>query len=270
MRIQNEKGIAHLALILCVVALLAVVGFIVFQALGKRSENKHNGGDDKNGVSAASWEWDGQKWAAQGTAPACPEPLTIQSPVEVSKADSILYPGQTRSNDYKSHGGFHFTQADNAVSVVAPLDAQLVEGSRYIEQGETQVYFIFINPCGVMYRLDHLLGLEPKFQAVADQLPPAKPDDSRTTKLANPVSVKKGEKIATEVGFKNTNNVSFDFGLYDLRKPNGFALSGGQDNAQFNAYGLCWLNNLTASDAQIVKNLPATDAQSGKTSDYCK
>ncbi len=270
MKIRKEEGIAHIALILCAVALLAVVGFIVFQAVGKRGENKHNAGDEKGSSRNATWEWNGQKWQANGKSPACPDPLVVQSPVEVSSADAILYPGQTRGGNYKSHGGFRFEQADNKVTVVAPLDAQLVEGSRYVEQGETQVYFIFINPCGVMYRLDHLLTLEPKFQAVADQLPPAKPDNSRTAKLTTPVSVIKGEKIATEVGFKNNNNVSVDFGLYDLRQKNGFTLSGGQDFLQFNAYGLCWFNNLSSADAQIVKNLPAGDGASGKTSDYCQ
>lgn len=271
MKIREEKGIAHIALILCSVALLSVVGFIVFQAVGKRGENRHNASDEKGNSTNSTWEWDGQKWSSNGNPPKCPDPLIVKSPIDVSSASAVLYPGQLRGQ-YKSHGGFRFEQPTNEVKVTAPLDAQVVEGSRYIEDGEVQYYFIFINDCGVAYRLDHLQKLDAKFQAIADSFPEPKENDSRTTKLDKPVEVKQGEVVATAVGYPSPLNVFMDFGLYDLRQPNGKTLNEAGKNpseAQFNAYGLCWFNNLAPSDAERVKGLPPGDEKAGKTSDYC-
>ena len=53
---------------------------------------------------------------------------------------SILYPGQTRSGDYKPHGGFHFDGPGQGadVQVVAPMTATIYRGSRYLARGEVQ------------------------------------------------------------------------------------------------------------------------------------
>ena len=271
---RDQRGIAHVIVFVLVLVLMSGLGFVAYQKLSRgqvdQKTSDNNSGAQESG--GALWQWDGQKWAASGNAPECDDPVLVQSPTDVSKVSAILYPGQTRGGNYKGHGGFRFEQADNKVEVTAPIDARLVEGSRYIEMGEVQNYFIFINDCGIAYKLDHLLTLTPKFQKIADTLPEAKPNDSRTTKLSTPVLIKAGEVIATEVGFKELNNVSFDFGLLDLRKENGFTLSGNQSDPnfkQFNAYSLCWLDNLKDSESGIVKALPAGDGQNGSTSDYC-
>lgn len=224
--------------------------------------------------SAVGWSYDGSDWKASGTPPACPEPLAIQSPVDVSLATAVLYPGQTRGGDYKAHGGIRFDgQKNDAIQVSAPMDAEVYEASRYIERGETQYLFVFIAPCGLMYRFDHLLTLSPAMRAIADTLPEAKPDDSRTTRIQPPVSVKAGDTIATAVGFVSGPNVSVDFGFYDLRKKNiasqnaSYAVSHSVDQAQ---HAICWFDLLPAADAVKVKNLPAGDGVSGKSSDYCQ
>lgn len=218
-----------------------------------------------------TWQFTGSQWEASGKAPACAEPIALQTPTaDLSKASSILYPGQVRGGDYKPHGGFRFDNvANNEVAVRIPLDGHLVMGSRYIEQGETQYFFVFTNPCGIAYRFDHLLTLTPTFQAYADQLPAAKVDDSRTTPFNPPVAVNAGDVVATKVGFATTKNASFDFGVYDLRKASSTSAAAQQDN-QFGPYGVCWFDMLPAADATTVKALPAGDAQAGKTSDYCK
>lgn len=216
-------------------------------------------------TTAAAWEFDDSTWRALGEAPACPEPLALALPYTDATATELLYPGQTRGGDYKSHGGFRFDASTQGnINVIAPLDAKLVEGSRYIEAGEVQYYFIFIHPCGLMYRLDHLHTLSPTFQTVAEQLPAAQVDDSRTTKFAEPLAVTAGDLIATTVGFPSSDNISFDFGFYDLRTANGLSA---HSAPAFDAYGLCFLDYLPTAQASTLQALPT--GSEGGASDYC-
>lgn len=254
----NQKGVGHLALMLVIVVVVAVgaVGFYV-------DKNKNsNSGSIANSPKLSS---------------SCPDPV-LQMPVDVSKVTGVLYPGQTRGSQYKPHGGFRLDGSSNdAVEVKAPIDAKLVDGSRYIEQGEQQILLDFRSECGVNFRFDHLLTLSPKIQAEVDKLPQPKQDDSRTTNFNNQISVKTGEVIATGVGFPKTNNVSFDFGVYDTRQDNAASKNptylaahqqfGDQDQLK---HAVCWFDYLPKADADKLRALPGGDQISGKTSDYCK
>lgn len=219
------------------------------------------------------WAFLGSSWKAMGKAPDCPTPLVLESPVDLTKATAILYPGQERGGDYKAHGGFRFADGTNAdVTVTVPLDAQLVEASRYIEGGETQYMFEFVHPCGIAYRFDHLLTLSPTFQAVVETLPPAKVDDSRTTRL-DPTPVTVGESIATAVGVAVTGNTFVDFGVYDRRSKNVASRDpqwATSHNPQLAHYGVCWFDLLSLTDEARVRSLPPADGASGTTSDYCQ
>lgn len=198
----------------------------------------------------------------------CTQPM-LKSPADLSKATSVLYPGQTRGGDYKAHGGLRFDGSKNdEISVKAPIDARLISGSRYIERGEVQYMLDFETDCDVNFRLDHLLVLPAKIQkAVDDNLPAAKPDDSRTTDIKPAVEVSVGEVVATAVGFRGMDNVSFDFGVYDLSRPNG----AGNETNDMTKHGVCWLKGwLPDVDSARLAALPAGDAKSGATSDYCK
>ena len=207
------------------------------------------------------------------TAPAsssCPTPL-LQTPVDLSKVTSILYPGQERGGNYKAHGGFGFDNAtDNLVTVKVPLSGKITRVVRYKELGEIQYLFEFEGNCGVSFRFDHLRKLTAKFEAVVNAFPIK--EDTRTDPVNPPVPVTVGEVIATEVGF--LNNVSVDFGVYDMRQKNEASKDPAWASAhsQFPAdsYGICWLNSLPQSDSLAVKLLPSRDAKNGKTSDYCK
>lgn len=223
---------------------------------------------------SSSWEFDGEKWSGS-SAPACPVPLFPELPVDIALVSGILYPGQYRGGDYKPHGGFRFDGSKPAdITVKAPLDARLILGSRYIEQGEIQYLLVFENPCGVAYRFDHLLTLAPAFAQAADTLPPALPDDSRTTRFAPVIEVKRGDIIATAVGFAKSQNVGVDWGVYDLRQPNAasqnesFATRHGAYREQ-TFYGICWFDLLPADIAQKIRSFPASGTE-GNTSDYCK
>lgn len=193
--------------------------------------------------------------------PPCPEPLILQTPVDLNKVTSILYPGQVRGGDFKPHGGFRFDNSRfNEIVVKAAMDADVADASRYIERGEVQYMFDFQTPCGMRYRFDHLLVLSPKLAKIAEQLPEAKVDDSRTTHIKEEVKVTQGEIIATGVGFRS-GNVFVDFGVYDMR---GKAFQSPRENA------ICWFDLLPASDSAKVKSLPPADSKSGSQSTLCK
>jgi hypothetical protein len=202
---------------------------------------------------------------------ACPTPL-LQTPVDLSRVTSILYPGQERGGNYKAHGGFGFDNAtDNSVTVKIPLDGKITRVVRYREIGEVQYLFEFEGNCGVSFRFDHLRKLTAKFEAVVSVFPIK--EDTRTDLVNPPVAVTVGEVIATEVGF--LNNVSVDFGVYDMRQKNEASKNPAWASAhsQFPAdsYGICWLNSLPQADSVAVNLLPSRDgSKNGQTSDYCK
>ena len=202
--------------------------------------------------------------------PPCPTPL-LQTPVDLSKVTSILYPGQERGGNYKAHGGFGFDKAtDNLVTVTIPLNGKVNRVVRYREMGEIQYLFEFDGDCGVSFRFDHLRKLTPKFEAIVNAFPIK--EDTRTDLVSPPVAVKVGEVIATEVGF--LNNVSVDFGVYDMRQKNEAskdpAWASAHSQYPADSYGICWLNSLPQADSAIVNLLPGRDGKFEKKSDYCK
>lgn len=194
--------------------------------------------------------------------PPCPKPLILQTPVDLNKVTSILYPGQERGGNFKPHGGFRFDKSRfDEIEVKAPMATYITDAARYIEMGEVQYMFDFQNDCGIRYRFDHLLVLSPKLMKIAENLPQAKENDSRTTHINGNIKVTQGEVIATAVGFKNNSNVFVDFGVYDMR---GKVFTSSQENA------VCWFDLLSASDSAKVKSLPPGDSKSGTQSTLCK
>lgn len=240
------------------------------------TENNQDQADDSIGQSPVFWSFDGTKWATSTEPPACPTPLTIQSPVDLSAVTSIIYPGQTRNGDYKPHGGFRLdNNTNNTANVTMPMTATLWRGSRYIENGEVQHLLDFIAPCGIMFRFDHLLTLSPTLAAIVEtELPEAKPDDSRTIQFKTQKEFLAGDLVATEIGFQSPLNVSFDLGVYNLREPNSAYLDSNwaishADEKDSAFFAVCWLEFLSDEDEAVVKALPASGSE-GKSSDYCE
>ncbi|MFM8535379.1 MAG: hypothetical protein ACKOEC_17615 [Acidimicrobiia bacterium] len=189
----------------------------------------------------------------------------------MSRVTSILFPGQVRGGNYKPHGGFRFDGSGqtNAATITAAMDASVFRGARYLESGQVQYLFDFINACGYMFRLDHLRELSAKFQAIANGFPAAAEGGSQTTTVSGQ-TVTAGETIATAVGF--TNNVSVDFGVYDLRQRNSASgdpawLAG--HPGELASYAVCWFDLLPSADAARVRSLPAS-TNDGRVSDYCR
>lgn len=273
---KREHGSGMLLAIvgLVVVAMIGFVGWKVVVNTARAPKVAQEAKTPQNDTIVV-WEYDGQKWSPRGAAPDCPDPISTDAPTDVSKATSVLYPGQTRGGDYKPHGGLRFDgSANDDITVTAPLDAHLVAAARYIEMGEVQYLLEFQTPCGLAFRFDHLLTLSEAMQQAVNRLPAPKINDSRMTRFDSPIRVKAGEIIATAIGFTANKNVGFDFGLYDLRTPNvaskdeAFAAAH-QSDRPYTFYGLCWLNNIKGEAASQLRKLPGGDNIAGKTSDYC-
>lgn len=224
-----------------------------------------------NATATVTWMKTADGWQASGTPPACP--TVIQAPADLTTATSILYPGQTRGNDYKPHGGMRFdTNTTNEVSVHVPMSGDVVRGARYLVDGEVQYMFDIITSCGLMVRLGHLRELDPTFAAIADRFPAAVEGDSRTTDVNPYVPVMAGDEVATKVGILKDNNTFFDFGVYNVLVKNAAS-----QNATYAAthdvtlaqHALCWFSLMSTTDKAIISKLPAADPTSGKKSDYC-
>ena len=274
---RNAQRGFHVIELIVIVVIVLVMGLIAWRMLsGSVNKSDSSSANRSTDSSRIQWSWNGGAWAASGVAPTCPEPLSFATPpTDLSKAVALLYPGQERGHNYKPHGGFIMNQSTNGdVTVRAIMDGYVTSGARYIEQGELQHMFTITNNCGIAYRYDHLAVLSPVFMTLANSLPAAKENDSRTTDFTNPVKITSGDTIATKVGFKTTSNYSFDLGVYDYRKRNraadNTAYTGKHQNELSQAaYALCWLDMFGESNTTLLRNLPAGDAAMGKTSDYC-
>ena len=227
-------------------------------------------------TAALSWQQTAGGWQAVGSVPDCPAQPMMTLPADLSQVTSILYPGQTRGGNYKPHGGFRFdNRPNNDIAVEAPLDGFLVRGSRYLELGEVQYAIDIMHNCGIMYRFDHLRVLSPAVQAIADTWPAPSEGDSRTNPVQPPLAITQGMVLATSVGFEQTNNVGFDWGVYDFRTENEASASAAYQaahaqDAELAWHAVCWFDWLPRSDQAAVRGLPAGDSTSGTASDYCK
>lgn len=285
---QNQKGFTHWVILLVVVGVIAFAALAVYKNQTKPGHkttysNAVKGGpavyvDKTAAYYQTSWAPgnNGGAWQPFKTPPACPAQPMLQAPVDLSSISSVLYPGQYRG-EYKPHGGFRFDNSpNNNITVRAAMDGVLVEGSRYIADGEVQYLLRFMNPCGIMILYGHQHTLVPALQRVINSdLPPAKPNDSTTTLFHTVYKVKAGDVISTAVGFSNPLNAAMDFGVFDFRQPNQASKDPAYQKAhandkEFAWHGVCWLHGwLPQSDENTLNALPGADEKNGKTSDYC-
>lgn len=271
-RRRSERG-SHLTLLIVIVVVVGIIGVLIWALVGNQKVAQHLG--FVRGL--VTWEFDGENWRPQGAPPACEDPLLIQPPVDTNKVNSVLLPGQVRGRDFKPHGGLATDmQANNDMHVFTVRDAYVYRGARYISFGETQYMFDFIDPCGVMFRFDHLGTLTDEFQKLADRMPEPQPEDSRTTRFNDYILIPKGTLVATTIGIKNDGNTFFDFGVYDLRQRNAASETPlyGTDplriaDKEQSFYALCWFNYLPEPDKTRVLSYPERDGARTGQSDYC-
>lgn len=278
---QAGFSVVEIVIVLVILGIIGLVGwkFVASKTAKDDSSNTSQSSQTKATPEPAKliWQQTADGWQSTETPPTCPSQPVLKAPADLSQATSVLYPGQKRGGNYKPHGGFRFDNTkDNTVTVSAPMDGFIVRGSRYTEIGETQYLIDVINNCGILYRFDHLHDLSPELQKIADKWP-APEESSRTTNVDPPVYIKAGTVFATKVGFVNTHNAAFDFGVYDLRSQNEASKTSAYQAAHPNEkelawHAVCWLQNnwLSSSDQAKLAALPAGDPTSSKNSDYCK
>lgn len=225
-------------------------------------------------VDGIIWTYDMPNWIAPVNAPACTDPLEFSSPADLSLAVSILYPGQVRGTDYKTHGGLRFNPEGNSVTVRMPADAYLWRASKYDQEGEVQYLIEFISKCGIIYKFNHLLTLSPKLSEISNMT------TSRTTSEGITYSspsllFNKDEVIAIEVGIRQNHNVGFDFGVIDLRQKNSISqtdpnyIATHMDDAETASNAICWLDYLEGENKALARSLPVIAVDATAESDYC-
>lgn len=278
----------HVAELAVALVVIVVVGFVGYKVAGAPRHDETSGQSttvkqaNKNVVpDDVRWNMtnDGS-WTADGKPPACPDPILSRSPVDVTRASAVMLPGQYRGTHYKAHGGFRFDhQSDASADVYLPLNARLASMTQYLEQGQVQYILGFENPCGMQIRFDHLLTLTPEFAAIAKTLP-APTEDTRSAPPQTPPAYSKkiynaGMHIATAVGHTTPQlSVGFDFGVYDIRRPNEISKNSTwaklhKNESNQNFYGLCWLDMLPAPDVERVYQILPLNNDDRGASDYC-
>lgn len=232
--------------------------------------------EEENNFEFVEWARTDSGWRPESVAPECEEPFMIQTPSNLTDATEVLYPGQDRGDNYKSHGGIRFNEVPTGeVTITAPFDAYLFQASRYLTgAGDVQYLLFFLHPCGIMYRLDHLVELAPRIESALANLPQPLYQDSRTS-FITPLLIEENEVIATKIGIISQNNIFFDFGVNDLRDLNEKAktdiewFNATYESRHFSHYGVCWLDWLSSSeDNEILRALPT--GVEGSLSDYCE
>lgn len=259
-----------LIIVVVIVAIWAVASWLIGRSLGKEKLAGWTYNDSKN-----LWE--------NADAPACPDPLKFEySPIDMSQAWLVGPPGTYRGFNYKVHGGIRlpYERPDGDIDVVAPMDATLIGLVRYTEGDppEMQYKLDFVNDCGIQFYFDHLYTLSDDLLAVAEQSPEPKHGDTSSNFKVPDFKIKAGEVIATSVGFPQTKNFGFDFGVIDLRQPNEISKNSDwtKIHDEFEStewFGICWYDLLPGADADRTKELSYVQGNSNfvarRISDYC-
>jgi len=272
---QRGSHVLIVLIIIVVVGIIAVLGWTFISRI-KESDQDVANTSQKGDINQLVWQQGADGWQAVGEAPDCPAQPMLKAPADLTKATSVLYPGQTRGQ-YKPHGGLRFdTVTDNKVTVTSPFDGYIIKASRNFAEGTTEVQYGFdiMNNCGVMVRFGHFSELPDNLQAVVSKLP--EPTVNSTVENVKPaIYIKQGDVLATKVGLISEKNTFFDWGVYDYRQQNEASKSevykAAHPQRELAWYGVCWLQGwLPSENEEMLSALPAGGGENGKTSDYCR
>ncbi len=273
---KNENGF-HLVPVLLILVVIGAIGFVGYQVMARQ----------KKANAEVRWSFDEKKnewYVKEGKAPACKEPLKFDyTPIDISRATSVGFAGTYRGFNYKVHGGFGFAEDFNGTQDVRlPMDATLSGLVRYYEGDppDLQYHVSFENDCGIMFYFDHLYTLSPQLQALAEQTPEPRLDDTSSSPADAPprIKLKAGDIIATATGQPKVNRAGFDFGVVDYRKRNEISKNTewARLHSEFESsewYGVCWFNMLPGADAEKAKELSRVQGDTRRVakhvSDYC-
>ena len=197
--------------------------------------------------------------------------MEFKSPIDLSKAYAILYPGQIRGKsiaDYKAHGGFLLKES---TEVHVPFDGYVMQGARFLQNGTIQYGFEIVSECGIMMRFGHLYKLPAKFQELAEKMRPAVEMDSRTTDL-RPYAVPSAKESSSRPKSVFPANLA-GLGPIDIRQNES-----AKDSAYRKAHKFRGDTTTMPSVGSTIspqtnsgsRKRPGGDGKMGKTSDYCK
>ena len=266
---KRQQGFSAVAGILAIV-IVAVVGFAAWRVYDSHLSSTDSQNQAARVYDHVIWKMEGDKWVASKPAPDCEEPIELEFPSDITTATAALWPGQIRG-EFKAHGGVRYNDSvDGKVEIRAPYDGYIFRVGRYDFDfsGEPQVVFDVINNCGIMYRMDHVNELSDNIKSILDNFP----GDGSTSAMYDipPVAVKKGDVLATSIGFPLAGNVFYDLGVYDLRQKNESAQDPEWAAAhlpELAHYGVCWFDLMPQDINDTLRNLPT--GKEGKASDYC-
>lgn len=112
------------------------------------------------------------------------------------------------SGDYKGHGYIALSPGYSGIEVRLPIDAILVGGSQYVENGEVQVRMSFNTPCeGIWFLFDHIDVPIPEIKAFLEGF-----GNNRTSEIG--LAMREGDVIGTLI---DTTRYNIDFGVFDQR-----------------------------------------------------
>ncbi len=282
---RGQDGFSFILVVLVVTSIVIVsaIGYLYATNFAQNSSRKDtqktqststpNSSQSKTEITKATdkvlWSFNGKEWLSNGQVPECANPLDFKLPSDIDTATSAIWPGQTRGNDFKPHGGVrHNNSSAGKTDVRAPMSGILYRAAKYIQDNEIQYMIEVVDNCGIAYRMDHLRILSPRLASELSKLP--KPTHSSVTSLTSPIFFKKDELIATQIGLKDTQNYFYDLGVYDLRQKNKSAQNktwASTHNVELGHYAICWFDLLSDEQNKKLRNLPT--GNEGKVSDYC-
>jgi len=271
---KNPQNGSHVLIVLIIVAVITIIGALILVFISRSEDNNQT--QQVASDTGSIWQQREDGWQSTQTPPECPSQPMLSAPADLSKATSVLYPGETRGQ-YKPHGGLRFDNSiDNKITVTAPFDGYIVKATRNFAEGTAEIQYGFdiMNNCGVMTRFGHLHDIPENLQAIVTKLPEASAD-SRIENVNPAVFIKKGDVLATKVGLTSEKNTFFDWGVYDYRQQNEASKSAAYQSLhpqkEHAWYAVCWLEGwLPAKDEAVLASLPGGSGESGKSSDYCK
>lgn len=276
---QAGFSVIEIIIVLVVIGVLGFIGYRFFTGKDKTANSVTNGESVKWAFNEHKLEW----FTPTGKPSTCRDPFVFdQSPVDLSKIMVIGMPGAYRGYNYKPHGGLRLSNPDSGlIDIKMPTDATLVGLTRYYEGSppELQYLLTFETDCGIAFRFDHIYTLTPAFQAIADTTPEPKVNDTHVDPNIpfKRTKFKRGDLVATEVGFPRVKNFGFDFGAYDYRHRNKISENPGwvaihNQYQSLEWFGTCWIDQLPGADAAKAKELAFVIINSAKPniiSDYC-
>lgn len=204
---KDQRGIAHLALILVIVA-VAVVGAAGYQVYTKnKTKDSATGPASQSGKTAKTEALNCQP-AAAGL---FTKDVTDMSAITLIQTPIRLIGG----SNIKTHS---YIEVAKRSPVYAPMDATLNGGANYYEtMGSppvTKVQYImaFNEGCDVSFWLDHIVDVPDK---IKNAFPAEARNDTQGVDVKN-VEVKAGELV----GYTNQEaRARFDFGAINLKGP---------------------------------------------------